>query len=344
MRKKPILLSLCVPLVLICLPCFAEKEYSETQTHMGTFVTIRFYAENKEKEEAERIMAGAFEMVAELDNRLSTYKKDSLVSRINREAFKKSIPLDDSAYVVLEHSLYFSKLTGGAFDISVGPLLDYWRKLDQMDKAPSVEKIEAILKKIGFEKIELSKTRSIRFKAAGMKIDFGGIAKGYAAEAVVGYLKARGIRRGLVNLGGDMTMFGGRPGDAPWRVGVQNPFEKSALLKDTQTGKDVVIEIADGAVVTSGNYERFFLIRSKKYSHIINPKTGWPSDIVPSVTVVAPSAMDADVLATAISVLGTAKGIALVEKLAGTECLIIEGRMPSYGITKSSGMDKFLAR
>jgi len=344
MQKKDIFLGLCFVLLLTSGQAFAEKEYTETRTHMGTYVTIRFFAQDLEKEEAQGIMTGAFEMVAELDGLLSTYKKDSVVSKINREAFKKSIRVDDSTYVVLERSLYFARLSGGAFDISVGPLVDYWRGLDQMDEAPEIGRVKEILKSVGFEKIKLSKQKSIRFENEGMKIDLGGIAKGYAADIVVEYLKARGVKRGLVNLGGDMTVFGGRPGGAPWRVGVQNPFKKGALLKDAKTGGEVVVEIADGAVVTSGNYERFFLIKGKKYSHIIDPKTGWPSDAVPSVTIVAPSAMDADALATAVSVLGTVKGMALVEKLGRTECLIIEGLTPSYKVIKSSGMDKFLAR
>jgi thiamine biosynthesis lipoprotein len=281
-------------------------------------------------------MAGAFGEVAALDNLWSAYRKESLVSKINAEAFEKPIPLDGRTRGLIQRALYFNKLSDGAFDITVGPLVDYWRGLDKRDEAPSPAALQDVLKRVGSARLRLDEKDSIRFSAAGMKIVLGGIAKGYAADVIVDYLKKKGVAHGLVNIGGDMTVFGGRSAGTPWRVGIQNPFEKEEFAG--------IIEISDGSVVTSGNYERYYFIRGKRYSHIIDPATGMPADALPSVTVIAPTGTDADAIATAISVMGRIKGMALVEQLEHTECALITGDATSHTMVTSSGFGRFLDR
>jgi len=328
------------PVLMACIlhaaSVIAEDEYVETRSCMGTFATIRFFAADKDKTEAEKIMGEAFEKLAQLDGLWSTYKEESLISKINSLAYTQAIPLDEETFEVINRSLYFNKLTSGAFDITVKPLMDYWKKLDERDEEPSPDAINRILMSVGSEKIALGEDRAIRFLVQGMKLDLGGIAKGFAADIVRQRLRQRGITQALINLGGDITALGKRPGGKPWRVGIQDPFDKSKLFG--------TLEIADAAVVTSGNYERYFYIRGKRYSHIINPKTGRPCDILPSVTVVAPSGIDADALATAISVLGEEKGLDLVEKLKDTECFVVKGPGESCTTIQSSGFGKFLSR
>ena len=177
--------------------------------------------------------------------------------------------------------------------------------------------------------VELSEPNRVRFQKEGVKIDLGGIAKGLAADLAVDKLKAHGKKAGLVNAGGDISLFGGK-----WRVGIQNPFEESEMLS-------CVVLLDEGAIVTSGSYRRGYMIDGKRYSHIVDPRTGETAEPFASVTVIAPDAASADGLATAISVMGIKNGTELAESLEGTECLLIPQNAEKE-MRMTSGFNKHL--
>ncbi|HLG31007.1 MAG TPA: FAD:protein FMN transferase, partial [Candidatus Brocadiales bacterium] len=208
---------------------------------------------------------------------------------------------------------------GGAFDITCGPLCKLWKEVGKSGILPTNEALEKILSAVGYEKINLdAEKQALSFQQAGMELDVGGIAKGYAVDEAIKVLKGHGIESALVEAGGDLYTMGTKPGGELWRIGIQDLNHPDNA--ETFLGK---LKIKDCAVATSGDYQRFVVINGKKYSHIVNPLTGWPVENVPSVTVIANDALTADALATALSVMGAKEGIELAQSIPGVEALII---------------------
>lgn len=239
--------------------------------------------------------AGAivFSEVSRIEQLLSRYIESSEISRLNRSGRLKVSP--DTFYVI-KRSKEFWQITGGAFDITVGPLIDLWGFKNQAYTVPAQRKIRSALKLIGSDKIILDENNCmVEFKLPGMKIDLGGIAKGYALDQAVKKLKENNINSCLINAGGQVYALGKRSG-RPWKVGIKNG-----------RGSDIHgrLEIKDRSISTSGDYEQFFSSDGKRYSHILDPKTGYPaSSGLVSVTVAAPSGIEADALSTSAFILG----------------------------------------
>jgi thiamine biosynthesis lipoprotein len=322
---------------------------------MGTFA--RVVAVAKTSSTAKKCIQAAFAEIRKVDELMSDYKDDSEISKINRDAYKGSVAGSKPTYEVLQASIEFGKLTDGAFDITVGPLVDLYHSAEKEKVAPNKEQIAQAKLKVGYQKLKLdNQNRTVKFSVDGMRLDLGGIAKGYAIDRAVQAMQTCGAIGGMVDIGGEIRCFGTpAKGKEHWLIGLQDPSKTEDGLG---TGEPLlVLKLTDAAVATSGNYRRFVLIEGKKYSHIIDPKTGYSSDQLSSVTIISRNATDADALATAVSVMGTEKGLALIEKLPQTEAILIPSQpkpVPSEarpernreaeeaGLIKTSGAEKYI--
>ena len=282
---------------------------------MDTFCEISCYSNDRDKTVA--AMDAAFREMQRIESVFSKFDENSAVSKINRLAGLEKVAVSEEVFKLTERAVYYSRISDGAFDITVAPLMDIWGFVRRHKAIPDKEAIDNALRSVGYKDIELdSKESSIRFLNKGTKIDFGGIAKGYAVDRAKDVLVSHGIKDGLINLGGNMFALGNAHGKKSWKIGVQDPRNKGKLLKS--------FELNDRAISTSGNYERFFEIGGKRYSHIINPVTGEPCQGIISVTVVADSAEKADALSTAIFVMGEKNGLTLAKSIKDIKVLILK--------------------
>ncbi len=284
---------------------------------MGTFANITAVAADSRT--AKACVEAAFSQLKRVDELMSDYKSDSQLSQVNRDAFKEPVHVDDDLFEVLDIAVEYSRQTDGAFDVTVGPVVKLWREAEETGALPPEEDIAQAGSKVGFEKLILDReNKTVRFKVDGMRLDLGGIAKGYAIDLAIEAMQKAGAIGGLVDVGGDVRCFG-PPSDSKesWLVGLQDPSVENQLL--------LVLKLRGVAVATSGGYRRFAEIDGKKYSHIINPQASSAADELVSVSIVARTATAADALATAVSVMGREKGLALVESLAQTEAILVPG-------------------
>ncbi len=311
---------------------------------MGTFARVVVVAADRNT--ANKCINDAFTEIQKVNELMSSYKSDSQISLVNRNGFKRAVEVSDSVYEVLQRSIEFSKLTDGAFDITVGPLVDLFRKAEKIEIAPSEEEITQAKAKVGFEKLELNdQNKTVRFTIEGMRLDLGGIAKGYAVDKAIEAAKKAGAVGAMVDIGGDIRCFGTAPhGKESWIIGLQNPSTNSNVGENNIL---LELKLTGQAVATSGDYQQFVLIKDKCYSHIINRLTGTSMEGLSSVTIIADNAIDADALATAVSVMGAEKGLALIEKLPNTEAILIPAfagmtSQPKNELIKTSGVDKYI--
>ena len=340
-----IVIFACLSLVAASLLSFTGKgpvdADSGYQIVMGTFAHIIAVAQNAGT--AKKCIRAALEEIHKVDNLMSDYKSDSDISRVNREAYEKPVQVSEATFEVLQRSIEFSKMTDGAFDVTVGPLVALFRKAKETEVAPSEEQIAEAKSKVGFEKLKLdNENRTVQFSEKGMLLDLGGIAKGYAIDKAIEAAQRCGAVGAMVDIGGDVRCFGLPPkGRDHWLIGLQDP--NSAIEGMEGGGLRLVLKVTNEAVATSGDYQQFVIIEGKRYSHIMNRRTGKSAESLSSVTIIADNATDADALATAVSVMGAEKGLALIEKLPNTEAILI-GPGPKYEITKTPGAEKYIKK
>ena len=301
---------------------FNRKLYKVTKTRMGmgTFVSITVM--HPSKMEAEEVIGRAFEEMDRVSALLDRYQSNSPIGVLNKEG--KLTDLPPEVATVLDRSLFFYNKSHGAFDMTVQPIVDLYKKdFQATGRAPSEKAMEKALSLVDTGAIAFD-GKSIRFQKEGMGITLDGIAKGFVIDCGAEFIQRQGIEHVLVNAGGDIRAAGGKDNGSPWRVGVQNP-DKQGPYAD-------ILELSEGALATSGNYEIYF-DREKLYHHIVNPRTGLSPRESESVSVLASTVMDADALSTAVFVLEPAEGKRFVESLPGTECLIL-GRQKERMATK----------
>jgi thiamine biosynthesis lipoprotein len=297
------------PFSFLC-GCQSHKQelYKDRRIAMGTFVEVI-----SPYREASGIV---FSEIKRIEDLLSKYNPDSEVSRLNKGGEIKASP---ETFYVIKKAKEFWQASYGAFDITVGPLVDLWGFTEKEYFMPTKEEITKVLGSIGSDKIILNDSDNVvKFMASGMKIDLGAIAKGFAVDCAVKKLKESGIKSCLINAGGQIYCLGEKF-NRPWQVAVKNPRSR---------GFADYLELKDQAVATSGDYEQYFIKNNKRYSHIFNPRTGFPADSgVISVTVIATDGLTADALATAIFVLGKEKGLALADKFPNVKVEIVEDKL-----------------
>jgi thiamine biosynthesis lipoprotein len=261
----------------------------------------------------------AIKEIRRIEKLISSWDSNSQTSKINLNAGIKPIKVDKELFDLISRSIKISNLTQGAFDISYASLDKVWYFDKKMLKMPSEEEIKKSVSKVGFNNIVLDKkNQTVFLKNKGMKIGFGAIGKGYAADMAKLILLKNNVKSGIINASGDLTAWGEKPSGEDWMVAIVNPLKKSNVFS--------WLPIKNKAVVTSGNYERFIKFNGKLYSHIIDPRTGYPSEGLLSVTIFSENAELADALATSVYVLGEEIGLDLINQLNGIDCIIINNK------------------
>ena len=281
---------------------------------MGTEVTVRFYLADANK--AEKAKQAVVDEMHRIDETMSPYKEDSLLTKINNQASQIPIKISSELFNLIQQANAISDTTKGSFDItfsSVGYLYDY-----RLKQKPTVQQLKEKLPLINYKSIVLNtKNQTIFYSQKGVKIDLGGIAKGLAVDNCIKILKTFGVKEASVTAGGDTYVLGDNEGKM-WRIGIKHPRAESKLVS--------ILPLADTAVSTSGDYERFFIENGKRYHHIINPTTGKSVTAIQSVTILANNSTYADALSTSVFVLGVEKGLALVESLNNISVIIVDGQ------------------
>ena len=237
------------------------------------------------------------------EHRYSRYRADSIISKINNSAGQAAVAIDQETSAIMQYSAVCYVQSNGAFDITSGVLGKLWNR--NMQELPSDSDIKNCLDQVGWEKVELEED-SIRLTVTGMELDLGGVVKEYAADAMANMAREHEIEHGYINLGGDVSLVGPQPNGSPWPIGISNPNNPARPI--------ATLMLDSGAVSTSGGYERYTEVAGKKYSHLINPKTGWPVDSLVSVSVAAPQAVVAGSLTSIALLHGAEGGIEFLER------------------------------
>lgn len=308
---KYLLQVFIVPLLLTS-PVVLAEWHNDSAEIMGTRVTVELW--HQDTELAAQAIAVVMAEMRAVDQLMSPYIPTSEVFRLNQLASQKEQVVSSELFRLIDKALYFSRVSDGAFDISfasVGSLYNYRESV-----APTADQIATGLPAINYQLIELNtKNQTIRFHHPQLKIDLGGIAKGFAVDVAIDLLSKKGISSAIVSAGGDSRILGDRRGN-PWVIGIRHPRDKDQYA--------VKIPLQDTAISTSGDYERFYLQGGKRIHHILHPKTGKSATGLQSVSILTSLAVDSDALSTTVFVLGRKAGLALVNRMPDTEAVIID--------------------
>lgn len=303
----------------------SPERISETDFALGTTCSVQLYGtQYKDK------LAPALALATKIEEKMSAHTEDSEVAEINRNAGQKPVEVSEETFKLIARAKEFSSIGNGVFDLTVGPLVELWDIGSGEESVPSAEEIEAALQKVDYKDVELiPKGRSsvestekvegpqVYLQQAGMRIDLGAIAKGYAADRIVEYLKSEGVEYGIVNLGGNVYAFGEKHNDSVWKIGIQSP----EASRGNYLG---VVELIDKAVVTSGKYERYFMEDGVRYHHILDTEDGFPIEKdLASVSIISADATEADALSTLVFGLGLEKGLEFTEQRPGVDSILV---------------------
>lgn len=306
--------SLILVFVFLFFTMPAQVLRKRTVKLMGSRFDITIVA--KDSATAEISIDAVIAEVTRIENLISDWKSDSQVSAVNANAGIKPVKVDKEVLELTERALHFSEITGGAFDISFAAMDRIWKFDGSMTEMPTPEAIKKSVAKVGYKNIILNKKESTVFLAKkGMKIGFGALGEGYAADKCRAMMLEKGIEAGIVNGSGDMNTWGKQPNGTNWTIGITNPMIKNELF--------AVVPLQKSAVVTSGSYEKFVVFNGIRYAHIINPATGYPSTGLCSVTVFGGSAETANGFSTSLMVMGKTAGLSLINKYPDLKCIMI---------------------
>lgn len=293
----------------------ALKRFQSTQLHMGVPFKIVLYAADRES--ANRALAAAFRRVEQLNRRLSDYDPRSELSRLGAASpTEKPVPVSRDLFNVLQHAQTLSAKTDGAFDVTVGPLTKLWRRARRQKKMPPAKLFAKAKEAVGYQNVRLDAARrTVELLRENMRLDLGGIAKGYAADQALAELRKQGIHRALVDASGDMAIGDSPPGESGWKIGIAPLQPKASPSR--------FLRLAHCAIATSGDAWQYVEIDGRRYSHILDPRSGLGLTSRSSVTVIAADCITSDALASAVSVLGPTAGIKLVEETPRAAALIV---------------------
>jgi len=269
------------------------------------------------QEAANQYLNAAQGEIERIERLISSWDANSQTAEINRQAGIKPVKVAKELYDLIARSIEISKITQGAFDISYAALDPVWFFDGRMKAVPSESERLKSVQNIGFKDLVLNaKEQTVYLPKKGMKIGFGAIGKGYAADATKKLMKSLGVSSGIINASGDLTSWGKKPDGTDWQVGISNPENPTKVFS--------WFPVRDAAVATSGNYEKYVTLEGKQYSHIMDPRTGMPVSGIKSVTVFAPNAELADAFATAVFIMGIDTGIDTISQLPGMSCIIVD--------------------
>ncbi|MFD2907955.1 FAD:protein FMN transferase [Flavobacterium ardleyense] len=307
--------SITTTLLFFTFFTFAQVEQTKTVNLMGSVFQITLVASDSVS--AQQNINKAIAEIEWIENLISEWRPQTQISQVNQNAGIKPIKVDKEVFELTKKAIWFSDLSHGAFDISIVAMDKIWKFDGTMEKIPSKKAVKNSVVHVNYKNIILDSINSTIFLSKqGMKIGFGSIGKGYAADKASKLLQELGVKAGIINAAGDIATWGTQINGKPWRIGVNNPLE---------TGETIaVLEFSgNNAVTTSGNYEKYAEINDKRYSHIINPKTGYPSTELISVTVIGENATMCNGFSTSVMVLGLANGLEMIEKFPEYKYIII---------------------
>lgn len=307
------------------------QRFSRTELHMAVEFEIVIYA--LDEPQANAAFTRAFSRIAELDRKLSDYSLDSELSKLSAESPSPvPVKVSDDLFAVLQASQNLAAETNGAFDITIGPLTKLWRRARRQKEIPTEEAISKARGAVGYESLKLDgKEKSASLTKSSMRLDLGGIAKGFAADVALAEIKKLGLSQSLVRASGDIVAGDPPPGEAGWKVGLA-PLNPDDLPRN-------FVHVANQAISTSGEARQHLVVNGKRYSHLIDPRSGQPLTGRMSITVIAPRGIDADSLASAVAVLGPDKGLKLIDGKMGASAYLVlandQGERVTTYISKS---------
>lgn len=333
-KKKSTLLIIAV--IAICFFIYIFKgnfnkgDYSQTYYDLNTVSEITLY--NIKESDSKEILKKCGDILLNIDNTMSKTREYSDVSKINEKAGEEYVKISDDTFEVIQKAIYFSNISDGVFDISIGPVIDLWGIGTDNARVPSNDEIQEKLALVNYKDISLNKEdKSVKLNKKGMEIDLGGIAKGYAADKLVEYLKSQNVDSAIINLGGNVFILGEKTKDTPFKVGIQDPT--------SEDGTSIAnIAVSNQSVVTSGIYERYLKQDGVIYHHMIDPSTGYPfENNLSSVTIISSSSIVGDGLSTTTFGLGLEKGMKLIESLDDTDAIFITKDKKIYTTSNLKG-------
>ncbi|MGM0548459.1 MAG: FAD:protein FMN transferase [Bacillota bacterium] len=328
-KKKILLFSILIMMILFLTACNNQSELKKVEDNaflMDTLVKVRAHGNGAEKAVKESI-----DQIEAIENLMSKTVTKSDVYKLNHNP-KKEIIIAPETMVVLKKAKKYANLTAGDFDPTLGALVNLWGIGTKNPTVPQPSAIEKALKNTGYQYLELNE-ESAKLTQAKVKIDLGGIVKGYAADSVLKIMKKNEVKHAFVNLGGNVLVIGDKVDGSAWKIGIQDPRKGRGSVMAIVAAKDMTI-------VTSGNYERYFEENGKLYHHIIDPKTGYPAqNNLLSVSIISSSSFDADALSTSIYVMGLKKGMKFIETIDEVEAMFITKELDVY---LSSGLKELV--
>jgi len=314
---KKILSVIGISLLLVACNNVDEeiKPMSESTFMLGTVISISVY-----DAEDEEIFEPVFNRIKEIEDKMSKSIPESEINRINlyseTSTINDQIEIDSDVFTVIDKAVEYRQKSNGKFDITLSPIVDLWGIGTEHENIPEAEMIGELLQTVGLDKININSENNISL-AENTRIDLGGIAKGYAADEVADILKANGIEKAIINLGGNVKVVGEKSKGMPFKVGIQDPLSQ----RNNYLG---IISVTDKTIVTSGDYERYFESDGVRYHHIFNPSTGYPHKTdVASVTVVCEDSIVADAMSTILYLMDIEEGIDFVDSLEGIDCIYV---------------------
>ena len=320
---KNLILAFCVSTVF----SFGQQLHKKKASLLGSPFEITVVA--SDSIQGNQFTDLAIAEVKRIENLISDWIPTTQISKVNQNAGITPVKVDKEVYDLVERATKISKLTSGAFDISYASMDKIWKFDGSMKEMPSPEAIKKSVERVGYQNIILNPNNNTIFlKNKGMKLGLGGLGQGYIADKIKVLLQEKGCKSGLVNVSGDINTWGKQPDGKLWTVGIINPLNKNKVF--------ATFPLDDSAVETSGSYEKYVTFNGKRYSHIIDPRTGYPASGIVSVSVFAKQTEIADALATGIFVLGVEVGLDLVNQLKGIECIIVDDKGK---IHSSKGID-----
>lgn len=304
-----------------------KVEATKNSYVLGTLISLRAFG-NK----AEKAVNEAIEKLNDIDDKMSAFKEESDISKINSKAGVTPQAVSKDTYFVVKNAVEYSQILEGTFDPTIRPLVKLWNIGNDKETIPKKAKIEEALKLVNYNDVILDESNcTIMLKNKYQALDVGGIAKGFAADEVRDIFHKHKVKSALIDLGGNIFALGSKDDGTPWRVGIQNPFESRGDFVG-------ILSVKDKSIVTSGNYERYFMKDGQRFHHIIDPKTGYPSQSkIISATIISDNSIDGDGLSTGVYILGINKALKIIEAIEGIDAIFITEDKKVY---TTSGIDK----
>lgn len=331
--KAVITVAVVAVLIVIPLALMRKDITYQSPTMYSMDTTLDITVQGRGEKTAQDDFSESYRLAKKIESYTSRFDPESDVANINRNAGGRAVKVHPETLEIISESLEYSRLTDGAFDITIAPVAGLWGFYDKKYRVPAKEEIRATLPLVDWRKVEVDeKEGTIRLASPGMGIDLGGVAKGYAAGAISDLLRERGVRHGLVNFGGAVGAVGNRADGKPWVVGIKSPRGKA----NSMVGR---IKAVDDYVSSSGDYERYFIRDGRRYYHIFDPKTGRQPTGAMDATVVGPDSLTADILSTSIFVMGRDRGFELIGTQPGYQAVFIDDR---GDVSQTGGMGKYV--